>query len=280
MSVGTNLHKVRRPAVAGAFYPDDPATLKEQIDFFLENLEEREIEGEILGLISPHAGYMYSGQVAAAGYKQLLGRDYDLVAVISPSHREYFRGVSAFCGDGYETPFGVIPIAGELCRRLAEQSEIVFDSWTGHREEHALEVQLPFLQRVLGEFRLLPLVMGDQNYDDAVELGETLGRLLRAEKALVVASSDLSHYYPAETAEMLDSRVIRHVNNFDYENLWNDIEFKRAEACGAGPIVAAMVAAKKMNANRSEVLMYRHSGHVTGDTSAVVGYLSAVLYHV
>ncbi len=272
--------RIRKPAVAGTFYSDDPTALKEQIDFFLENLEENEIEGDIYGIISPHAGYMYSGQVAAAGYKQLLGRDYDVVLVIAPSHREYFKGVSAFCGEGYETPLGVIPVAEDLCRRLTEQSELIVDSWTGHREEHALEVQLPFLQRILGEFRLIPLVMGDQNYDDAVEVGEIIARILRHEKALVVASSDLSHYYPAAVAEKMDSRIIRHVNNFDYESLWNDIEAKRAEACGAGPIVSTMVATKKMGANKSEVLLYRHSGHVTGDESAVVGYLSAVMYRI
>ena len=280
MELGTEGKRIRKPAVAGTFYPDNPTVLKEQIDFFLENLEEREIEGNIYGLISPHAGYMYSGQVAAAGYKQLLGRDYDVVLVISPSHREYFKGVSAFCGEAYETPLGVIPIAEDLCRRLTEQSDVIFDSLAGHREEHALEVQLPFLQRVLGEFRLIPLVMGDQNYDDAVTLGESIAKILRHEKALLVASSDLSHYYPAAVAEKMDNRVIRHVNNFDYEGLWDDIEMRRAEACGAGPIISVMVAAHKMSANKSEVLLYRHSGHVTGDNSAVVGYLSAAMYHI
>ena len=139
---------------------------------------------------------------------------------------------------------------------------------------------MPFLQRVLGEFRLIPLVMGDQNYDDAIEIGEAIARILRHEKALVVASSDLSHYYPAEVAEKMDNRVIRQVNNYNYEELWNDIEMKHSEACGAGPIVAAMIATRKMNANKSEVLLYRHSGHVTGDNTAVVGYLSAVMYRV
>ena len=276
--MAVDFHQVRRPAVAGMFYPDDPRELKQQIDFFLQNLEDRPIVGEIYGIISPHAGYLYSGQVAAAAYRQLLPHDYRYVAVVSPSHREYFNGVSVLPAISYETPLGEVKIAAELCERLAEQCEIVVPSWAGHREEHALEVQLPFLQRVLGEFELIPIVMGDQNYDYAVELGEALAKVLRHEDSLVVASSDLSHYYPASEAERMDRRVADRINAYDHEGLWDDVEMRRAEACGAGPMVAAMVAARKMGANKAEVLMYRHSGDVTGDRSAVVGYLSAALY--
>ncbi|HHM23625.1 MAG TPA: AmmeMemoRadiSam system protein B [Bacteroidetes bacterium] len=277
--MAVEFNQVRPPAVAGMFYPDDPRELKQQIDFFLQNLEERPIVGEIYGIVSPHAGYIYSGQVAAAAYRQLLRHDYRYVAVVAPSHREYFNGISVLPAISYETPLGEVKIATDLCERLIEQSEIILPSWAGHREEHALEVQLPFLQRVLGEFELIPLVMGDQNYDYAVELGEVLAKVLRHEKSLVVASSDLSHYYPASEAERMDRRVLDRINAYDYEGFWDDVETRRVEACGAGPIVAAMVAAKKMGANKAEVLMYRHSGDVTGDLSAVVGYMSAAFYH-
>jgi len=270
--------RIRQAAVAGAFYPDDVNALKSQIDFFLSNLEDRPVKGNIYGLICPHAGYVYSGQVAAAGYKQLLGRDYSVVVVISPSHREYFDGISIYNGDGYETPFGVVEIDEVLATQLAEQGEPFLRSESGHREEHALEVQLPFLQRVLGDFRLIPIVMGDQNYDYSLALGEALAKVLRHQQALIVASSDLSHYYPYEEAKRMDQRVVDRVEAFDYEGLWNDIESRKSEACGYGPMVAAMVAAKKMGANRSAILMYRNSGDVTGDRSAVVGYLSAALY--
>ena len=276
--MAVDFHQVRPPAVAGMFYPDDPRELKQQIDFFLQNLEDRPIVGEIYGIISPHAGYLYSGQVAAAAYRQLLSRDYRYVAVVSPSHREYFNGISVLPAVSYETPLGEVKIATDLCDRLVEQSDVVVASWAGHREEHALEVQLPFLQRVLGEFELIPIVMGDQNYDYAVELGEALAKVLRHEDSLVVASSDLSHYYPASEAERMDKLIADRIRAYDYEGLWDDVEMRRAEACGAGPIVAAMVAARKMGANKAEVLMYRHSGDVTGDHSAVVGYLSAALY--
>jgi hypothetical protein len=262
------------------FYPDDPRELKEQIDFFLNNLEDHPIVGEIHGLICPHAGYPFSGQVAASAYKHLLSRDYENVAVISPSHREYFEGASVLPVEAYETPLGPVPVNIDLCERLAEQADFINASWSGHREEHALEVQLPFLQRVLGEFKLIPVVMGDQNYDHAVDLGEALAKVLRHQNALVVASSDLSHYYPASEAERMDRRVADRINNYDYEGFWDDIETHRSEACGAGPIVAAMVAARKLGANKAEVLMYRHSGDVTGDRSGVVGYLAAALYHV
>ncbi len=278
--MAVEFQQARPPVVAGMFYPDDPKELKQQIDFFLQNLEERSIIGDIYGIISPHAGYMYSGQVAAAAYRQLLQRDYDYVAVIAPSHREYFNGISVLPAESYVTPLGPVKIAVEFCERLVEQSDVIIPSWAGHREEHALEVQLPFLQRVLGEFNLIPIVMGDQNYDYSAELGEALAKVLRHEKALIVASSDLSHYYPASEAERMDRRIIERINAYDYEGLWDDIETKLVEACGAGPMVATMIASRKMGANKGEVLMYRHSGDVTGDRSAVVGYLSAAFYRI
>ncbi|HDL19301.1 MAG TPA: AmmeMemoRadiSam system protein B [Bacteroidetes bacterium] len=277
----TNQFDQDRPAVAaGIFYPEDPVELKHQIDFSLQNLEENPIVGEIRGMIVPHAGYMYSGQVAAAAYKQILDREYNVVVVISPSHREYFNGVSVLPARTYKTPLGNVKINRELTARLAEFSDFIHVSWNGHRGEHALEVQLPFLQRTLGDFELVPIVMGDQIYDYGYELGEVVAKLVRHENALIVASSDLSHYYPAGEAEKMDKRIIKRVNAFDYDGLWDEIEAKNSEACGAGPMLACMVAAKKIGANKSEVLLYQHSGNVTGDHSEVVGYLSAVLYQV
>lgn len=268
----------RSPVVGGMFYPDDPQDLKQQIDFYIQNLEEKTIVGQLSGIVAPHAGYMFSGQVAAAAYKHLIDREYKTVVVIAPSHREYFNGISLLPCLHYVTPLGKIKIARELCHRIAEQDELLKVSWEGHREEHALEVQLPFLQRTLGEFDLVPIVMGDQMYDSGVLLGEVLAKIVRHENSLIVASSDLSHYYPAKDAEQKDNQIIEKINTFDYDGLWDVIESRNSEACGAAPILATMIASKRMGANKSEVLLYQHSGHVTGDQSAVVGYLAAAFY--
>lgn len=268
-----------RPAVvAGTFYPEDPVELKKQIDFSIKNLEDKEIVGEIRGLVVPHAGYIYSGQVAASAYKPLLKSDFDLIAVIAPSHREYFNGVSVLPALNYTTPLGNVKINREMCRRLAEMENFIHLSWDGHRDEHALEVQLPFLQRILGEFELIPIVIGEQTYDICLTLGEVVAKLIRHEKALIVASSDLSHYYPGAEAEEKDKLIVQRIKTFDSDGFWDDIDAKNCEACGAGPILTCMTAAKKLGANRSEVMLYQHSGNVTGDHSSVVGYLSSVFY--
>jgi len=268
-----------RPAVvAGMFYPDDPTELKKQIDFSIKNLEDKPVAGKIRGIVVPHAGYIYSGQVAAAAYKQLLQYDFKIVVIIAPSHREYFNGISVLPAFTYKTPLGDVKINRELCNRLVELKQSIQVSWDGHKEEHALEVQLPFLQRTLGEFELVPIVMGEQTYDAGYDLGEAIAKLIRHENALVVASSDLSHYYPASDAEKKDEKIINSLNAFNYDGFWDEIEAKNSEACGAGPILSCMVASRKLGANRSEVLLYQHSGNVTGDDSAVVGYLSAAFY--
>ncbi|MCH8124838.1 AmmeMemoRadiSam system protein B [candidate division KSB1 bacterium] len=274
----TDFNKTRPPAVAGMFYPDDPTELKQQIDFYLNNLEKKPIIGELMAIVVPHAGYMYSGQVAAAAYIHLLDQEFDYVVIIAPSHREYFKGISVLPALGYSTPLRDVKIATSYCERLIEQNDNIIASWEGHNEEHALEVQLPFIQRVLGDFELIPIIMGDQTFDNCILLGEALVKVFRHQKTLIVASSDLSHYYPALDAEIKDKKVVTRINAFDYEGLWDDIESQSSEACGAGPIVAAMYTAKKRGANKSEVLLYQHSGNITGDHSAVVGYLSAAIH--
>ncbi len=274
----TDFNKTRPTAVAGMFYPADPTELKQQIDFYLNNLEKKPVIGELMAIVVPHAGYMYSGQVAAAAYIHLLDQEFDYVVVIAPSHREYFKGISVLPALGYSTPLRDVKIATSYCERLIEQNDNIIASWEGHNEEHALEVQLPFIQRVLGDFELIPIIMGDQNFDNCVLLGEALVKVFRHQKTLIVASSDLSHYYPALDAEVKDKKIAKRINDFDYEGLWDDIESQSSEACGAGPIVAAMYTAKKRGANKSEVLLYQHSGNITGDHSAVVGYLSAAIH--
>jgi AmmeMemoRadiSam system protein B/AmmeMemoRadiSam system protein A len=278
--------QVRKPAAAGngGFYTDDPVALSQQLADFFKKAKKEPIPGRIVALIAPHAGYIYSGQVAAYAYKLLEGLSFETVVVISPSHIAYFTGASVYNGGAYETPLGTIPIDTTLAGKIAEQSERIFLSDKGHgfvgmRGEHAIEVELPFLQTVLGKFKLVAIVIGDQDYATCEALGQALAKTLKGKNALIVASSDLSHDKSYDEAVRLDSIVIKHVNFFDPEGLFADLSEGVCEACGGSPIVATMIAAKGLGADKAKVVKYANSGDVVGDRySRIVGYMAAVIY--
>ncbi|MBI3586806.1 MAG: AmmeMemoRadiSam system protein B [Ignavibacteriales bacterium] len=271
---------IRPPAVAGSFYEADPKVLGKEVDKLLDEAAPSKINGTLLGLISPHAGYQYSGLAAAYGYKLLKERPekpYDCVIIVGPSHREFFDGISIYSGSGYATPLGVVAVNDNVRSAIFSQSSNISLSNAGHRSEHAIEVQLPFLQRVLGSFTFVPIVIGHQTRENCFLLGEVLATIAQQYNILFIASSDLSHYHPYGTAVLLDKKVIREVEALDEDNLMRQLEEESVEACGGGPIVAVMHATKKLHANRSTILTHYNSGDVTGDKSAVVGYLSAAL---
>lgn len=252
------------------------------VEQFLAQAAPPEVHGTVVGLVSPHAGYMYSGGVAAYAYKLLQGKKYDRVVVISPSHFDLFDFASIYDGDAYETPLGRIPVDKEFARKLASSGGSLRLSDRGHRiagqqGEHSLEVQLPFLQVVLGDFKLVPIVMGDQNYDLCRELGIALARLLKDSPSLIVASSDLSHYHPYKDAVSIDRKTLRAIEEWDYLSMSRNFESRVWEACGGGPIIAAMIAAERLGARRAMVLHYANSGDVTGDKTRVVGYGAVAL---
>lgn len=270
--------QIREPAVAGTFYPRSATVLGSQIEELLGQVPARDIRGQITALISPHAGYMFSGLTAAHGFNLLVGKTYRTVVIISPSHREYFDGISVYSGEAYRTPLGEVEIDNELREEIVRDHGSIVVSQFGHREEHAVEVQIPFLQEVLSTFMILPVVMGDQRREYCFFLGERLGNVLKGKNTLLVASTDLSHYYQYDVCRKLDSIFIDAVAKFDYERLMEDLETERTEACGGGPTVAAMIAAKNLAAVKSDILHHCNSGDVTGNKSQVVGYLSAVLW--
>ena len=271
-------NEIRQPAVAGMFYEREPVHLKKAIENYLSQAHPPKIDGEIVGLVSPHAGYFYSGKTAAFGYKLIKGKKYETIVVISPSHYEYFRGVSIYNGTAYQTPLGIVPIDTELRDELKDYNSIIEFSRRGHGREHALEVQLPFLQMVLSEFKLLPIVMGDQSKEIVYALAEVLAEVLKNKNVLLVASSDLSHYFSHEVANSLDSRVEKFINDFNDEGLMDELEEEKVQACGGGPIVTVMKTSKLLGATKSKVLYRNDSSEASGDKHQVVGYLSAVFY--
>ncbi len=270
--------KNRRPTVAGMFYPADPSELASQIDSFLNNVALPPLQGDVIGLVSPHAGYIYSGQVAAYGYKTVQGKSFDLVVVLAPSHRAYFKGASVYAVGDYITPLGTAKVDQDACQALMAQARFIQFHPQVHEQEHALEVQVPFLQRVLKDFKLLPIVMGTQEMASCKGLKDALLPVIRGKDVLIVASSDMSHYHPDSEARALDQRILETVSRFDPEELNRLLISGEAEACGGGPIITAMLVSSALNATHAKVLTYANSGDVSGDRGAVVGYFSAVFY--
>jgi AmmeMemoRadiSam system protein B len=269
---------IRKPVVAGQFYTDDPEALAHEIDDFLERAPQEKLPGEILALIAPHAGYMYSGQVAGFAYRQIQGRAFKTVIVIAPSHQVTFAGASICHRGGYQTPLGVIPVNAELAAAILGRDAKLNFYPQAHSMEHSLEVQLPFLQQVLGDFELVPIVMGERDLSTCQIVAQAIASSLGKEKALIVASSDLSHYHPYDQAVALDKVILQAVDAFDPQRLYEALWSGSSEACGGGPMVSAMLAAQKLGATGAKVLNYANSGDVTGDKSRVVGYMAAAIF--
>jgi len=267
---------VRHSVIAGTWYPGAPAELRRTIDGFLAKVPPVELPGELAALIAPHAGYVYSGPVAAYAYSLVRGRQVDLVAVVSPVHRMWVGALGSASADFYETPLGRIPVARDAVDALDKEVGL---QQVGQDNEHSLEIQLPFLQHILsGPFRLLPVMMGSQEWGDCDRLGKGLAKVLKGQNALLVASTDLSHFHPQPRAQRLDQVTLDKVSAFDAEGLSRALAEGKTEACGGGPVVAVMLAAKALGATGVQLLKYATSGDVTGDYSGVVGYMAAAIY--
>lgn len=273
------MQEIREPAVSGMFYPDRPEILSRDVKKYLENVKREKIDGEVIALVSPHAGYMYSGQVAAHAYKLIEGKTFDSIVVLAPSHRVDFKGASLYDRGGYRTPLGVVPIDVELSKKMMERWKRIQFLPEAHAQEHSLEVQIPFLQVVLKSFKLIPIVMEPHwSWETCRLLAQAIADTVRGRNVLLIASSDLSHFHPYEKAVQLDKIVLQHIDRFDAEGLNRDLKEGRCEACGGGPVITMMLAAKALGATRGKVLKYLNSGDVMGDRSRVVGYAAAVFY--
>jgi AmmeMemoRadiSam system protein B len=271
---------LRPAAVAGSWYPGTARAISDEVDRYLDAAGPVEAPGRLVALVSPHAGLRYSGPVAAHGYRLLraLARGPGTVVLVGPSHRAAFDGVAAHARGAWETPLGRAVIDEGLAQAVLDAGPVVFEDADVHRDEHSLEMQMPFLQRLVPGLRIVPLLMGSQSREEVLGLAAALAKGLAGREALLVASSDLSHYQPAEVANRTDAVAVAEVGRFDDEALLARLEVHRNVACGGGPVVAVMRAARELGADRATVLKYGDSGDAgEHDKSHVVGYLSAAL---
>lgn len=264
---------MRQPAVAGQFYPSRPEYLEKELKRCFEGLELR--ERNVLGAVCPHAGYTYSGKVAAHVYAALPKAD--TYVLLGPNHTGYGSPV-AVSRDTWETPLGAIKADFELAEGFL--GSIVDADETAHMYEHSIEVQLPFLQyRFGGDFRILPICMGMQDEETAAEVGNLVADLVSksGKKVVVIASSDFTHYQPAELAGEVDREIIGSVLDFDVPGMYDSLYRRNASVCGYGPIAAMLTASRKLGGTHATLLKYANSGDVSGDMDAVVGYAAIIV---
>jgi hypothetical protein len=277
----SQIQDIRRPAVAGAFYPANSTQLKNQIEGFFKNVKKEKFDGRILGLIVPHAGYVYSGQVAAYGFKQLQGLSFDTIVIIGMSHGAYFDGIAIYDSGYFQTPLGLVKIDTELADSLIKSHPKIKSLKSAHLNEHSLEVEIPFLQQVLKEFEIVPILMS--NPSDFQILGKSLILNSRGKKILYVASSDMTHYPPYDIANKIDKVTLSLIEGMDIKELvsWLNKPHEKCSTllCGSGAVLTLMLVAKEFGIERATILNYANSGDVPviGDKSRVVGY-GAVIF--
>jgi hypothetical protein len=262
---------LRQPVVAGAFYPKDRGRLTAMVDGYL--VGEKMIPGAVAA-VCPHAGYEYSG--AAAGALYAVVEVPSTVVVLGPNHRGVGAAYGIFESGSWRTPLGDVAIDEELARAVKKRAAFVKSDATSHAYEHSIEVQVPFLQRRRGDVKIVPICIGEHDYGRLVELGSAIGAAVKelGRQALIVASSDMTHYESAESAGRKDRMAIERMLAMDEEGLWRTVERHGITMCGVAPAVAAMAAARALGASEGRLVKYMTSGDVTGDNSEVVGYAS------
>ncbi|MBI9046005.1 MAG: AmmeMemoRadiSam system protein B [Anaerolineaceae bacterium] len=266
---------IRPSPIAGRWYSGNPQQLSQQIDDFLEKATIPVLDDEIIALIAPHAGHQYSGKTAGHAFRTILGKQYDLIVIISPFHAPHSASILTTAHQAYTTPLGTIPIDRNALQELKNLLDKKGFNMVSIRNdgEHSLEIQLPFLQRALkGNFNILPLMVRNQNQSLPKELGLSLAKILQPIKSLIIASTDLSHFHPQSIANALDHEMMKQFSSLSPEGVLSAERNGTGFACGAFGVAAAIWAAKALGANAVEHLHYSTSAEQTGDRSSVVGY--------
>ena len=281
----------RAPAVAGMFYPDNARELRDLIGQSFRNQRfgpgrtptsttSIHEQHKIYGIVSPHAGYIYSGMVAANGFYKISSTDFQDVIMVGPNHYGIGSWVAAMKDGTWETPLGEVQVNSQMAEEIRGRSSTLDLLDYAHSRDHCLEVQLPFLQYIKEDFKIVPVVLVSQKSDTAFDLGnaisETIMRKDSLNSTLLLASSDFTHYEPNSEAHRKDGELIKTILALDVNRFYTVLERLNVSACGYGAIATMMVAAKNLGATRGELLKYATSGDITGDISAVVGYSSIV----
>jgi AmmeMemoRadiSam system protein B len=274
----------REPAVAGQFYEYSAASLKKEIEncFLKKVFGPGELpavskgQRKIVGIIVPHAGFVYSGAIASNSYFQLAsdGRPESFV-IIGPNHTGMGTAVSVMDEGIWKTPLGRVKIDAELAKKILEGSAVAEKDATAHFQEHSVEVQLPFIQYVFKNFQFVPVCMMDQNYEACLDLGNSIAGAISNRNAVIIASSDFTHFESNEVAHRKDKKALDAIEKMDAKKFLETVEYENMSVCGYGPIASMLIAAKKLKAKSCEILRYATSGDVTGDENRVVGYAAA-----
>jgi len=266
----------RKSQIAGTWYPGDPRELSALVDRSLADAPEADVAGELVALVSPHAGLIYSGRIAAAGYRLLEGASFDSIVLLGPCHRGG-EGLAVIASGAIETPLGTVRIDENIAAALVNADPDIHASVEPHVNEHSVEVQFPFLQRFLPHVPVTPVLMGFQTPQTIAVAARGIERVLSGSnrRVLLIASSDLSHYEPRTLASQLDAQVVKCLESFDVGGLERLMSVNPHHACGGGPMISVLTAARAMGASAAHVLAYGDSGDVNGDLEGVVGYVSA-----
>lgn len=273
--------QIRTPAAAGMFYPEEANQLKQVIHncFLHEYGPGQEIldKDGIVGVICPHAGYMYSGPIACHSLMSISSKTYDLFIIIGPNHWGLGSNVSSMRDCKWETPLGIVDVDSEAVNELKKNSSLVELDFFSHTKEHSLEVQIPLLQQIYSNnFKILPIVMISQDKKTSMELGKSVAKIAKEKNAMIIGSSDFTHYEPNEFAHKQDKALIDTILKMDIDEFYNVLEEKQISACGYGAIATTMMACKELGASKGKLLKYATSGDISGEKTSVVGYGSIV----
>ncbi len=275
--------EVKEADLAGSWYPAGKAQLEGQLKSYLDAANPTKTDGRTLAIIVPHAGYTYSGPVAAYGYKGVENKGIKTVIILGFSHRQYFDGVSVYGGDSWKTPLGEIAVDTAMARKIISSNprfrfqKELFDG------ENSVEMQIPFIQMTFKDAKIVPIAFGNQNYSDAQALATVLAEIVSSPSAprndvLIVASTDLSHYHPYQDANSIDKHTIDTLDRLKAKELYDEARMEICELCGLMPVTTTLLVAQNLGYDKIKTLKYANSGDITGDKSRVVGYVSAVLY--
>lgn len=275
----TFAEEAKKADLAGSWYPASRNELELLVTGYLKTANPEPVKGDAFAIISPHAGYRFSGPVAAYGFKALQGKKIKTAILIGFSHRKHFDGIAVYDRGSFETPLGTVKVDADLAGQIASQNPRIRFYPDIFGEENSIEMEIPFIQYAFKDAMLVPVAFGGQSFDDAKILADALANVLKGrDDYIIIASTDLSHYHPYEEANAIDAHLVKLLNTMNARELYDESRLGLCEMCGIMPVTATLLAAQKLGYNGIKVLKYANSGDTSGDKNRVVGYLSAVIY--